>query len=82
MKGSILAVAGLTVFEADQVPVNDEGGQWELPAFAECRKRGGGGQTTAPSSLAPSTLAFGGLMNCSRETPSHITSGAATSTEE
>jgi len=38
-------------------------------------------QTTAPSSLAPS-MTFFGLMNCSRETPSHMTSGLATSTEE
>ena len=38
-------------------------------------------QTTAPSSLAPSTTFFC-LMNCSRETPSHMTSGLATRTEE
>ncbi len=33
-------------------------------------------QTTA------SSFSFFGLMNCSRDTPSHITSGLATSTEE
>lgn len=34
------------------------------------------GQTTA------SSFSFFGLMNCSRETPSHITSGLETSTDE
>jgi len=29
-------------------------------------------QTHAPSSVTPSAAAFFGLMNCSRETPSHI----------
>ena len=33
-------------------------------------------QTTA------SSFSFFGLMNCSRDTPSHITSGLATSTDE
>ena len=33
-------------------------------------------QTTA------SSFSFFGLMNCSRDTPSHMTSGLATSTEE
>jgi hypothetical protein len=32
--------------------------------------------------LAPSMVFFGLGMNCSRETPSHMTSGLATSTEE
>jgi len=39
-------------------------------------------QTHAPSSVTPSAATFFGLTNCSRETPSHITSGLATRTDE
>ena len=39
------------------------------------------GRETQPQTTA-SSFSFFGLMNCSRDTPSHITSGLATSTEE